>query len=326
MAFAQVKFRFPPDTKFPCLPIRSSNQHGLIYPLQGESWCCGPELVVALAMGATIAVINGYRVDWIAGRANPFVTFSRKIAEGRKAAKASGNAMLELCFKLLGNTLYGKVSQGVSSKRPIADDVEEHRVFDSESGEMTDLPPCSITCPAVGAWITSFVRATMVEALHRLPPTAIALQATTDGILFVGEESDIDTSGPVAQAFRRALSLVTGDVNPQIWVVKHRLPRALAFKTRGLISVVPEDWAGDVHLAKAGARLPDYLQTDVERTRFAEKLYRERNYDTKFERRNLTSLSEQYRKECDLTSKTVMVKLSWDYDWKNEPRRAGRRC
>ena len=32
MTFAQVKFRFPTETKFPCLPIRSKNQHGLIYP------------------------------------------------------------------------------------------------------------------------------------------------------------------------------------------------------------------------------------------------------------------------------------------------------
>ena len=211
MTFAQVKFRFPPDARFPCLPIRSSNQHGLIYPLEGESWCCGPELVVALAMGADHRGDERLSRRLAPGRANPFATFARNIAEGRKAAKASGNAMLELLFKLLGNTLYGKVAQGVGSKRPIADDVEEHRIFDAEAGEMADLPPSSITCPAIAAWATSFVRAMMSEALHRLPSTAIALQATTDGILFVGGESDIDTSGPVAQAFRRARALIDGE-------------------------------------------------------------------------------------------------------------------
>jgi hypothetical protein len=59
MTFAQIKFRFPPDTKFPCLPVRARNNHGLIYPLEGESWCCGPELVVARAMGAVIDVAHG---------------------------------------------------------------------------------------------------------------------------------------------------------------------------------------------------------------------------------------------------------------------------
>ncbi len=319
MTFAQVKFRFPPAAKFPCLPIRSSNQHGLIYPLEGESWCCGPELVTALAMGAELEVMNGYRVDWVLGAANPFATFARTIAEGRKTAKASGNALLELLFKLVGNTLYGKVSQGVGSKRPIRDDVEEHRIFDAEAGEMTDLPPSSITCPAVAAWTTSFVRATMSEALHRLPPTAIALQATTDGILYVGAESDIDTSGPVAKAFRRARALVVAELDPPIWDIKHRLPRVITLKTRGMISVVPEDWAAPIHLAKAGARLPDGLETDVERARFAEKLYREREYGTMYVRIELTSIREQYEKDCDLISKDVNVRLSWDFDWKNEP-------
>jgi DNA polymerase type B, organellar and viral len=110
MTFAQVKFRFPDETKFPCLPIRSSNQHGLIYPLEGDSWCCGPELVVARSMGCSIIVINGYRVEWTPRGANPFATFARSISEGRKTAKAASDAMLELVYKLLGNTLYGKVS------------------------------------------------------------------------------------------------------------------------------------------------------------------------------------------------------------------------
>jgi hypothetical protein len=319
MTFCQVRFKFPADAKFPCLPIRSGDKRALIFPLEGESWTCGPELVTALAMGAVIEVTHGYRVDWIPDRANPFASFSHKIAEGRKAAKASGDAMLELLFKLLGNSLYGKVSQGVSSKRPIADDVEDHRVFNAEAGEMTDLPPSSITCPAIAAWATSLVRAVMSEALYRLPSTAIALQATTDGILYVGAESDIDISGSVALAFRRACALVVGEPNPPIWDIKHRLPRVLTFKTRGMISVVPEGWTGDIHLAKAGARLPDYLKTDVDRTRFAEQLYRGRNYDTKFERRDLTSLSKQHKMDCDLTSEIVKVQLSWDFDWKNEP-------
>ena len=212
--------------------------------------------MVALAMGATIQVMEGYRVDRILSRANPFAAFAGNIFEGRKAASASGDGMLELVYKLLGNTLYGKISQGVASKRPIADDVEDHRIFDAETGEMADLPPCSITCPPIAAWATSFVRATMFEALYRLPSTAIALQATTDGILFVGNESDIDTSGPIAQAFKCARSLVTGATDPRIWELKHRIPRVITFKTRGMISVVPVDWAQKIHIAKLALGFP----------------------------------------------------------------------
>ena len=159
----------------------------------------------------------------------------------------------------------------------------------------------------------------MLEALHRLPPTAIALQATTDGILFVGSETDIVISGPVARAFRRARALVTGEADPPIWEVKHRIPRVITFKTRGMISVVQEDWVGEVHLAKAGAHFPDHLQTEVESTRYAEQVYRGRTYDTMYERKDLTSLSEQHKTGCDLTATIRTVRLNWDYDFKNEP-------
>jgi hypothetical protein len=319
MTFAQVKFRFPRDTKFPCLPVRARNNHGLIFPLEGESWTCGPELAAALAMRATIDVIHGWRVDWLPGERKPFADYSRLIARGRQLAKASKNPLLDQLFKLLGNTLYGKVSQAVASKRPLADDVEVHRIFESDTGEMAPLPESSITCPAFAAWITSLVRAAMSEALHRLPPTAIALQATTDGILFVGEESDIDTSGPIAQVFKRARVLVTGDPDAPIWEIKHRMFRVIVVKVRGMIPVVKPGWNALIHIAKAGARLPEGLENDVEQAIYAEKLYRERDYETTYERRQVTSLSEQHLKELDLTSRIVTIRLNWEFDFKNAP-------
>ena len=86
-----------------------------------------------------------------------------------------------------------------------------------------------------------------------------------------------------------------------------------------MISVVPEGWTGKIHLAKAGARFPDYLKTEVESTHYAERLYRERVYETTYERKDLTSLSEQYKTECDLTATVRAIRLNWDFDFKNEP-------
>jgi hypothetical protein len=320
MTFAHVRFKFPDDTKHPCLPVRSGNQHGLVFPLEGEAWVCGPELVVALAMGAKIDVVDGYRVEWSPGRANPLTEHARINHVGRTAALAAGQPLLAAVHKLLANSLYGKISQGVGSARALAEHAEDHRIFHTATGEMEVLPPCSITCAPIAAWATSFVRATMSETLHRMPPTSSVLQATTDGILFIGSESDLNTSGPVAQAFKRARARVTGETDPQIWIIKHRLPQVIVVKTRGLITVVTEDWAGDVHLAKAGARLPEHLKTEVERTRYAEQFYRGRDYDTKFTRGGLVSLREQFETGCDLVSVgDVEVALNWDCDFKNKP-------
>ena len=47
MTVALVEFRFPDETRFPCLPVRASNGRGLVHPLEGSSWCTGPELAVA---------------------------------------------------------------------------------------------------------------------------------------------------------------------------------------------------------------------------------------------------------------------------------------
>ena len=270
-------------------------------------------------MGAKITIIDGHRVDWIPGSRAEFAVYGRTIAEGRKSAKAAGNKLLALIYKLLGNALYGKIGQGVSAKRTMPDDCEDHRIFNAETGEMIDLPPSLITSPIIVAWCTSFVRAMMSETMHRMPSGAIVLQATTDGILFVGAESDIDTSGPVALAFKRARVAVTGEPDPPIWEVKHRQAQVIPIKTRGTISVVPEGYKGDVHLAKAGARLPPHLKTDVEQTRYAEDLYLRREYDTAYERKDFPSLKRQHDTGCDLVETLVNVRLNWCYDMKNRP-------
>ena len=86
-----------------------------------------------------------------------------------------------------------------------------------------------------------------------------------------------------------------------------------------MISVVSEGWTGDVHLARAGAHFPAHLKNEVEAARYAERLYRDRVYETEDERKDLTSLSKQHKEGCDMTSSLRRVRLNWDYDFKNEP-------
>ena len=68
MTFAQVRFRFPDGTPYPCLPVRASKNRGLIHPLEGEAWCTGPELVVALDIGAEIEAWRDFGSTGSAGR------------------------------------------------------------------------------------------------------------------------------------------------------------------------------------------------------------------------------------------------------------------
>ncbi len=52
LSFAYVEFEFPPDTRYPVLPVRT--EHGLVFPLTGNSYCSAPEIYVARKLGAQI--------------------------------------------------------------------------------------------------------------------------------------------------------------------------------------------------------------------------------------------------------------------------------
>lgn len=60
--FAQVHFRFPVGTRFPCLPVQVGL--GLWFPRDGTSLCTAPEIELAVAMGAEVQVRFGIVIGW----------------------------------------------------------------------------------------------------------------------------------------------------------------------------------------------------------------------------------------------------------------------
>jgi hypothetical protein len=319
MTFAHVKFAFPRETRFPSLPIRASNNRGLVYPLEGESWCTGPEILVALRQGACIQPLSGWRIDWRPGPAvRPFERTTRQINEIRARAKAVKDVVLDKTVKEIGNSLYGKLAQAVASRRIIPDDVVYRRTFDTKSGRSARLGPSPISQPIFAAYCTGLVRAALCEALCSLPKDAWVATATTDGFLFAGDISDIGTSGLVACAFAAARERITPK-NREIWEVKHQIPRALIMKTRGTFTVAPPDWRGEALCAQAGYRLPDAdapWLNDLERSARWIEHYRARQFETRFENPSLTSLRDQHNKGLDLQTVDRLVRWNADFDFK----------
>jgi hypothetical protein len=319
MTFAHVKFAFPPDTRIPGLPVRTSKGRGLVFPLEGESWCTGPEIVVAISRGAVIEPTSGWRIEWRAGAPIcPFEGLTRRINQIRARAKASGDKVLDKTVKEIGNSAYGKIAQAVASRRVIQDDIVLRRTFDTKLGRSATLGPSAITQPMFACYCTGLVRAALCEALARLPLAAWIGSATTDGFLFAGDISDIDTSGPVACAFAAARKRVTPD-KPQIWEAKHGIPRALVMKTRGIFTVAPPEWDGEAVCAQAGYRLPDRDASwisELERSRRWIEHYRGRKFWTRFENPSLTSLRNQHNKGLDLQKVEHEVQWNADFDLK----------
>ena len=146
LGLARISFKFPPETRLPCLPVRVDN--GLIFPLQGETNVASPEIELALGMGAEIHIQHGVIIPWVS-EVRPFEVFSKSIRDRR--AEHDKGSIRERTWKEIGNSLYGKLAQGLHEKR----------VFDSRSSDMKKLTPSAITQPALAAYTTSLVRAVL---------------------------------------------------------------------------------------------------------------------------------------------------------------------
>ena len=256
MTFIYAQFAFPAGMRFPDLPVRASKERGLVYPMRGESWHTGPELVVALDMGATIEVLSGWRIDWMTGSPiRPLEGYAHNSGELRVKAQAEGDNVLATILKEIGNSGYGKFAQAVASMRVIQDDIVYRRTFNTQWGESDVLGPSAISQPMIAAYCTGLVRAALGEALARLPPSSWVASATTDGFLLAGSRDDLDETGPVALAFKRARSRITPS-NSTVWETKHRVPRVCLVKTRGCYTVAPPGWQGGAICAQAGYRFP----------------------------------------------------------------------
>jgi hypothetical protein len=320
LTWCRVQFEFPATTRFPCLPVRGGSR-GLIFPLTGISWCCGPEIVVARNMGAILTIEAGYRVEWQAGPAvRPFEAFAKNINAIRDRAKKSDDVVLNLLVKEVGNSGYGKIAQAVDTFRSVSDGGISRqpgkRVFDSREEKMKTLPPSRITSPMHAAQITSLVRALLSEELSRVPAGDIVFTATTDGFLTTLRLSDIDCSGPVAAAFSEARLRLTGD--RAIWEQKHEVDGVVVVKTRCTYSrpTVDPATAGRPVLARGGYRPEQAFSTPWEECEFWIDLHRSRDFESEMTRRHLIPLRAQWIEDADLISLTRTTRLNLDFDWK----------
>ena len=128
----------------------------------------GPELLLAVNLGARITVRAGVRVPWeepdMDRAERPFRDFAQLV--NRERAAHTKGSVFELLAKECGNSIYGKLGQGVGEMKSIPDNI---RLFDTRDGSRRSLPPSVITCPLLAAMTSGLPRAVLSEILSRLP-------------------------------------------------------------------------------------------------------------------------------------------------------------
>jgi len=301
LGYARVKFRFPDNSRFPCLPVRTAN--GLVFPLEGESFCCSPEIYLAHSMAAQIEILHGVILpaDF---HVRPFEKFIVDCTARRKSFVKK--TLDELFWKELSNGTYGKTAQGLRRKR----------VFDARSGEHQDLPPSKVTNPYFAAYVTSFVRAALGEILSRLPLHVRVSNVTTDGFLATATEVEslVASQGPICNLFAQSRMRICGDVT--VLEQKHQVRQVLGWRTRGQATLVSTPGKNPV-LAKAGLQAP--MRDAAEQNAWIVDQFVNRTENSTQTSTRLRTLPEIYKKGGDLVSKELISRTSMEFDWKRRP-------
>lgn len=301
LGFACVDFKFPAGTRYPTLPVRSQN--GIIFPLEGRSYCCSPEIALAKALGCQLTLKRAIIVPQDKSD-RVFFPFIQGAIERRSQAKTE----IEQAFwKECANSCYGKTAQGLNDKR----------VFSLKKQQNERIPPSPITNPMYSGYITSFVRAVIGEVMNGIPENRMVFSVTTDGFITDASKEEVAwaTTGPLARAFEDARHALTG--KREVLEEKHQVRQLLGWRTRGQATIKTDK--GPPVLAKAGIKPPIPATETVEQNQYILEMFASRTSESTIEMDMFTSVREMVIYDADLVQKRQVRRSSMEFDFKRKP-------
>jgi hypothetical protein len=333
LGFARVKFTFPPNTRFPCLPVLSLDEHGLIYPITGESYATSPEIVLAKHLGAEIEILDGVVIPWAKDDTRPFEIVISELSRRRKEHEPG--TIQNQMYKLLGNAIYGKQGQGITGATS----------YDTRIDGRVTISPSPITNPFFAAYVTGMTRALVSEFIASIPDYRIVVSVTTDGFLTNASMAEISLDGPTAWFMIEVRGRLDGKNNvidalrrkgSGIIEQKYEVPRVLPWRTRGVATLVgwdwipgpdewkggrsfvpiTEPWTGKPKLAMSGMRAPDNAK-DRNEWFVGACLTREPGF--KYPSREFPSFPLAHRLNLDHQPEIKEKSANFEYDFKRRP-------
>lgn len=235
--FCNVDFEFPTGTKYPNIPVadKTSKENIGVYPLKGNNAsCCGITLYTALKMGAKIHVHHGYVLNVVYDNAGNIVkglfkTMQDLITERNIAIEEFGKKSLQdYLLKLIVNSLYGKISQGV---KDFVNAILKGKDYQTEN---------ALTNPIYATMITSAMRSLVISACCEIESKGYtAYSVTTDGFITdcpLETLSSLPLMG-IKDMFLDTRCQLLSDPTATIWSIKHEQSDLLNITTRGNVSI-----------------------------------------------------------------------------------------
>ena len=312
--FAYISFEFPVGTKYPCIPI--SCEGSLLFPRTSDGfegvYACGPDIYLALKMGAKVHCLDGYRgrirqnEDGSPSRSLGAAVY-QLVQDRAKAREIYGKKSIEeLILKVMVNSIYGKTAQNV---------IQKH-TWDGLTQEYQDLGMSIITCPVHSAITTAGVRCVLIAAMTQLESLGYKVwSVTTDGFISnapIDVLAGLDLFG-FADVFKSARRYLTNGKSDTMWEAKHSMNRFLNLSTRANVS--PDE---DGVCAHGGLHTQFVADSLEDRADYIEKtLKREGTVPSPHD--EFVNLKTMITQSCDFHTYDCVTNISFDFDMKRKP-------
>ena len=314
-----VSFEFPESVAYPCLPVPADGS--MLYPrTSGGSrgvWATGPEVWLALTLGASVTCQIGHfarvRMDGEEPSRLLRGAYKQLLDDRARAKQEFGSKSFEQgVLKLMSNSPYGKLAQGVLGQRG----------WDAWAQERDDVGGSAITSPYHATMTTSFVRAVLMGTLNQLHDLGYSTPScTTDGFITnapLDVVDGLDLFG-LAELWRDSREALTG--SRRMWERKHHQCDLLNITTRANFSREPHGV-----LAHGGYKLPEGIKEDSQEDRdLMWELMVTRESALPVTMKVFQSVPELTRNEnrLDFGPKVVTKQLTIEFDRKRRPVREG---
>ena len=175
-------FKFPCDLKYPSIPCYI-DKTTTVYPLNGSAYLTGPEYLLAKHQGCVFDIKSVFYIkpkEKISNKngkvlvelIKPFNAIIKNIQSLRR--KYVKGTLQNTLYKEMGNSIYGNVVRGISSKKS----------FDSLTGKMFRVSGTELSNPILASWTTAFIRSVIGECLHNIHKLGgRVVSVTTDGFI-----------------------------------------------------------------------------------------------------------------------------------------------
>lgn len=235
LMFGYIKFKFPDNVQFPCIPV--SVNGSMIFPRSSDGlngvYASAPEIYLALCLGAEVTAVHCYVGEYLYkdGMVSRSLLHAvKQLVNDRNYAQTTyGKSSLpDQLLKDAVNCLYGKTAQNLVDKES----------WDAYFNRMASIGSSMLTSPTHACLTTAGVRCVLLSAMNELSGLGYKIYSvTTDGFITNAPEDVLNSLHlfGFSNIFRSARQELVG--NCKMWAEKHHQNDLLNFTTRGNVSL-----------------------------------------------------------------------------------------